>query len=188
MWKIVQRAIREGVEFGACAGIVWLLASLVTSLGQRTPLFRSLRQIAGPWFQDISPSTVFLAGVVVYLFVGAGVGVVYCLLNACFSDRTRTRWDRQTALGLLFGAAVWALKIHVVTRYLYPEFLADREYQFVQLILHTFFFGVPLSLFYATAERRLQPLMRAIQTNAQRPLGHVTLRGVDVHNPHPSMR
>lgn len=189
MWKTVRRALREGVEFGGCAGVVWLLADLVASVVQRRPMFYSLRTLAAPVVQDIAPSAVFLAGISFYLVVGALLGVVYCLLNACLSDRTRTRLDRQAAIGLLFGAAVWAVKIHVVTRYMFPAFLADRKFLFVQLVLHTFFLGVPLAIFYAIAERRLQPLMRAIQTTAAyRPAGYATLRGVDVHEPHPSMR
>src|SRR5262249_5368075 len=104
MWKTVRRAIREGVEFGACAGDGWLLADIVARVVQRRPLFYSLRQIAGPVLQDVAPSAVFLGGIAFYLLVGALLGVVYCLLNACFSDRTRTRFDRQAVLGLLFGA------------------------------------------------------------------------------------
>jgi hypothetical protein len=189
MWKTVRRALREGVEFGGCAGMVWLLADLFASVGQRRPMFYSLRTLAAPYIEDVASSAVFLGGIAFYLTVGAVLGVVYCLLNACLSDRMRTRLDRQAAIGLLFGAAVWAVKVHVVTRYMFPAFLADRTFLFTQLVLHTFFFGVPLAIFYAMAERRLQPLMRAMQTTtAQRPAGYATLRGVNVREPHPSLR
>jgi len=188
MWKTVQRAFREGVEFGTCAGMVWLLADLVASVVQRRTMFYSLRKLAGPIGEEIAPSAAYLGGIAFYLLVGALLGVVYCLLNAGFSDRTRSRLDRQVALGLLFGAAVWAVKIYFVTPYVFPAFLADPSFLFVQLVLHTFFFGVPLAIFYAVAERQLQPLMRALQKNAEpRPIGYVTFRGVGPHNPHPSL-
>lgn len=163
----VRRAAREGIEFGLCAGLVLMLAELVASMVQRQPSFYPLRQmaaaVAGPGLlESMSASAVFLAGVVVHLALSALFGVVYTFMNAAFSDRTQTRWDRQAAMGLLFGAAVWAVKYQLAARYLQPALVSDMQLQFLQLALHTFFYGWPLALFYATAERRLRPLDRAL--------------------------
>jgi hypothetical protein len=89
--------------------------------------------------------------------------VLYGLVNAPFSGRTHMRWDWQTAIGLLFGAAVWAVKWQLLARYVHPAFLEDKQLQLRQLALHVFCFGWPMALFYATAERRLDPLRRAMQ-------------------------
>lgn len=161
----IRRAFREGIEFGACAGFIWLLADVVINVVQRRVVFAPLRQLAAARLPEVSTSAVFLLGILAYVATGAVLGVVYCLMNSCFSDRTRTRWDRQAAFGLLFGAAVWGVKMYVVTRYYYPTLAWDRSYQFAQLILQTFFFGVPLSIFYTSAERDLQPLVRALETS-----------------------
>jgi len=160
----IRRAFREGIEFGTCAGFIWLLADVVINVVQRRQVFAPLRQLVAARMPEMSSSAVFLLGVFSYLALGAVIGVVYCLMNACFSDRTRTRWYRQAAFGLLFGAAIWGVKMYAVTRYYYPTLMWDRGYQFAQLILHTFFLGVPLSIFYTSAERDLQPLVRAIET------------------------
>ena len=162
----IRRAFREGIEFGACAGFIWLLADVVINVVQRRQVFAFLRQLAAARMPEVSTSAVLLLGVFAYLAIGAVLGVVYCLMNACFTDRTRTRWDRQAAFGLLFGAAVCGVKMYIVTRHVYPTLLMDRSYQFAQLLLHTFFFGVPLAIFYTSAERQLQPLVRAIETAA----------------------
>jgi len=174
MWRSFRRAVREGAEFGVCAGIVLILAEIVAAMVQRQPVFYPLRKVAGALaptvLRGMPASTVIPAGIAIHLLLAAVFGVGYCLLNASFSDRTRTHWDRQTAIGLLFGAAVWVVKLQLVAGYAYPALLHDLRVQFAQLILHTFFYGFPLALFYANAERRLLPLLRAMQrSDAPRP-------------------
>jgi hypothetical protein len=168
MYGTLRRAAREGLEFGACAGLVFTLAQMVVGLVQRRPTFYPLRQLAGlvidpAAIEHMSTGGILLAGIVVHLVVSAFFGVLYCLLNEPLSMQTQTRWDRQVVIGLLFGVLVWGLKFLVVARYLDLAFAGDRRFLFTQLILHTFFYGVPLSVFYTNAERSLRPLQHALQ-------------------------
>ena len=95
----------------------------------------------------------------VHLALSALLGLIYGLVNARLSPETETRWARQAGLGLLFGALVWLVNFQVVARLLYPWFLTTP--QSVQLLLHALFFGLPLGLMYAAAERRVQHVQRA---------------------------
>jgi hypothetical protein len=170
MAESIRRAVREGLEFGVCAGLVFVVADIVAAVIQFQPVFYPLRQIAGavagsaePVIREMPTGAVVLSGIVVHLVLSALFGAVYGLVNAGFSDRTQTRWDRQVVIGLLFGTAVWAVKFQLLARYVYPGLFDNRQVQFLQLVLHTFFFGLPLALFYTSAERRLRPLRRALQ-------------------------
>jgi hypothetical protein len=53
---------------------------------------------------------------------------------------------------MLFTVGVWLVTFQFVARGYYPWFLGTS--QFFQLLMHALFFGVPLGLLFAAAERR----------------------------------
>jgi hypothetical protein len=79
---------------------------------------------------------------------------VYGAINGTFSPATETSYIRQAGLGLLFGVILWFVKFQIIARIAYPWFLTRP--QLPQLLMHAVFFGLPLALMYAAAERRVQ--------------------------------
>ena len=56
-------------------------------------------------------------------------------------------------MGLLFGVLLWFVNFQIIARMVYPWVL--QAPQFLQMAMHAAFFGFPLALMYARAERQV---------------------------------
>jgi hypothetical protein len=159
MAEAARRAAKEGIGFGLIAGVIFALAEMVVAAIMGNSALMPFRMFAsillGAAAMETTPiGTAFIIGSLVHLALSAAYGLIYGLINARFSTETQTNWGRQAGLGLLFGAILWLVNFQIIARILYPWFLTTP--QFLQLLLHALFFGLPLSLMYAGAERHVR--------------------------------
>jgi hypothetical protein len=96
-----------------------------------------------------------LVGAVVHLVLSAVFGAAYGLFAARSSVHMQTSSSKQAWLGLVFGTTLWLVNFRIIAVIFYPWFLATG--QVLQMFLHAAFYGLPLSLKYAAAERRARP-------------------------------
>jgi hypothetical protein len=97
-------------------------------------------------------ATAIPIGIGVHLVLSAAFGFIYGLINARASLTSRSSFGRQAGIGLAFGVALWLVNFHIIARILYPWFLDTP--QVLQMMMHALFFGLPLGLMFAAAERR----------------------------------
>lgn len=159
-----RRGIREGIGFGLIAGIIFAAMEVAGAALMGNPPLMPLRMFASvvlgqAALETVSTGTALLVGSVVHLVLSALFGVVYGLVNSRLSAETRTGWARQAGIGLLFGVLIWLVNFQVIARAFYPWFLTTP--QFLQMLMHAVFFGLPLGLMYAAAERRVVHVQRA---------------------------
>lgn len=151
-----RRSWREGITAGIIAGMVFAMMEIVGAAMMGNPPLMPVRMFAsvvlGQEAMQDSLGTALIVGTVAHLALSAVFGVVYGLLAARASEATRTSFGRQAGLGILFGLAVWLVNFQIVARVLYPWFLGTP--QFLQAMMHGLFFGLPLALLWAAAERR----------------------------------
>lgn len=164
MTETESRGAKEGLGFGVIAGIIFAVMEMAGSALMGNPLLMPIRMFAsvvlGQSALDTDPlGTVVVVGTIAHLALSAAFGLIYGFVNARFSPTTETSWARQTGLGLLFGVALWLINFQIIARFLYPWFLEAP--QFLQMAMHAIFFGLPLGLMYAAAERRVQHVPRA---------------------------
>lgn len=160
----VGREAKEGIGFGLIAGIIFAIMESVGAAMMGNPPLMPFRLFAsvvlGQSAMDAtSIGTVFVVGVLAHLGLSAVFGLIYGLINSQLSTETQTNWGREVGLGLLFGACLWLVNFQVVARLFYPWFLTAP--QFLQMMMHAVFFGLPLSLMFAGAERRVHHIRRA---------------------------
>jgi hypothetical protein len=154
-----SRSATEGLGFGIAAGILFAVMEVGASVMMGDPPLMPVRMFASVVLGDTalhapSSGSIVLIGSIVHLALSAAFGLIYGLLNAGLSPATETSWSRQAGLGALFGAVLWFVNFQIVARVLYPWFLEAP--QLLQMGMHAVFFGLPLGLLYAAAERRVQ--------------------------------
>jgi len=159
MDNTTTRGAKEGLGFGIIAGIIFALIEVAGSAIMGNPALMPFRMFASvalgqSAMQAATIPTVLVVGSLAHLALSGLFGLIYGLINARFSPRTETQWGRQTALGLLFGVVVWFVNFQIIARILYPWFLNAPP--FMQMMMHALFFGLPLALMYAAAERHVQ--------------------------------
>lgn len=164
MADATKRGAKEGLSFGLIAGIIFAMMEIAGAAMMGNPPLMPLRMFAsvvlgGSAMQTASLGSVVVVGTIAHLALSAVFGLIYGLVNARFSPKTETSWGRQAGLGLLFGAMIWLVNFQIIARILYPWFLMTP--QFLQMAMHAMFFGLPLALMYAAAERRVQHIGRA---------------------------
>lgn len=164
MTNTTKRSAKEGLSFGLVAGVLFATMQIAGSAMMGQAPLMPLRMFASVLvghgaMQSPSLGSVVVVGILVHLILSAGFGLIYGIVNARLSSKTETSWGRQTALGLLFGAMLWLVNFQIVARILYPWFLTTP--QLLQMAMHAMFFGLPLGLMYAAAERRVQHVHRA---------------------------
>lgn len=152
-----KRGAREGLGFGIVAGVIFALAEIFATAIMGDPALMPLQLFASivmgqEAFAATAGGGVLFIGVIVHLVLSASFGLIYGVINAQFNATTQTNWGRQVWLGLAFGVGLWLVNFQIIARILYPWFLGTS--QFAQVVLHALFFGLPLSLMYASAERR----------------------------------
>lgn len=169
MAEAVRRGAKEGIRYGIIAGVIFGLAEILAAGMMGDPPLMPVRMFASivlgaAALEQVALGGALVVGIVVHLVLAGLFGLVYGAANARFlSAETRTHMGRQAAMGLLFGIAIWLVNFQIIARILYPWFLMTP--QFLQMVLHAVFFGLPLSLMYARAERR-GPTMRRAPTPA----------------------
>jgi uncharacterized membrane protein YagU involved in acid resistance len=159
-----KRGAKEGLGFGVIAGVIFAMMEIAGAVMMGNPPLMPVRAFASVLLgqgamQTASVGTVVVVGTIVHLALSAVFGLIYGIVNARFSSKTETSWGRQAGLGLLFGAMIWLVNFQIIARILYPWFLMMP--QFLQMVMHAMFFGLPLALMYAAAERRVQHIGRA---------------------------
>lgn len=164
MAEATKRGAKEGIGFGLIAGVIFAMMEIAGAAAMGNPPLMPIRMFASIVLGEAALETVpmgsaLLVGVVVHLALSALFGLIYGLLNARTSTATQTQWGRQAGLGLLFGLALWLVNFQIIARVLYPWFLTTP--QFLQALMHALFFGLPLGLMYAAAERRVHRVGRA---------------------------
>jgi hypothetical protein len=156
-WSRTPWSAWNGLGFGLVAGVVFALAEGVASLvggqGVLTPVrFAASVLLGAPALSDAPLGLTVVAGLAVHLGLSAFFGLAYSLIDARLSPELRPKVAHQTAVGMLFTILVWLVTFQLVARGYYPWFLGLS--QFFQLVMHTLFYGVPLGLLFAAAERR----------------------------------
>jgi len=153
------RSIEEGIGFGIVAGIMLMAvnvsASLAVGAGALWPFRMAASVLLGSPALDagqVYDGNALAVGLGVHLALSAFFGFVYALAMTWRSHETRTSWAAQTGIGLVYGLLIWFADFQVIGRAMYPWFL-DFD-QVSQSLMHAGFFGLPLGLLYATAERR----------------------------------
>lgn len=164
MQNATKRGVKEGIGFGILAGLLFAGMEVVGALVMGNPPLMPFRMFASVLLgqealEMIAGSTAFVIGSAVHISLSGLFGLVYGLFASRTSAQTQTGWGRQAGAGLLFGLALWFINFQIIARILYPWFLATP--QFLQAMMHALFFGLPLGLMYAGAERRVHHVQRA---------------------------
>jgi len=159
----IKRGIKEGIGFGLIAGMIFGVMEVVGAAVMGNPPFMPVRMFASivlgkQALMQTPAATALGIGIIVHFVLAAIFGVVYRAINATFSTRTETSYGRQTGLGLLFGAMLWIVNFQIIGRLAYPWFLSTP--QFLQMMMHAVFFGLPIGLMYAAGERHAHPTLR----------------------------
>jgi len=156
-WSKTPWAAWNGLGFGLVAGAVFALAeclaSLVGGYGVMQPVRYAASVLLGARALTEGPLGLMIAaGLAVHLGLSALLGLAYSLIDARLSPELRPRVSHQSAVGMLFALGVWVVTFQLVARGYYPWFLETP--QFFQLLMHALFFGAPLGVLFAAAERR----------------------------------
>ena|SRR5437868_1694333 len=165
----VNRSIKEGIGFGLIAGIVFAIAQVIAAVVVREPAIFVFRRLAsvllGAQALVTTPTpTAVGVGIFANLYLSAMFGLFYGVYNSALTQPTRRSLARQATIGALYGVMLWLVNSQVFARYRYPWLLELP--QLPQMFLHAVFYGVPLGLLYATAERRV--------VSIQQPYSHHT--------------
>lgn len=163
MRESTRRGIKEGIGFGLVAGAIFAVMEIVGAALMGDPPLMPVRMFASTVLgeqalMEAPLGTAVAVGLVAHFALSAIFGLVYGAINAALSPATETSYGRQAGLGLVFGAALWLVNFQIIARILYPWFLETP--QLVQLAMHALFFGLPLALMYAAAERHAHHLGR----------------------------
>ncbi|WP_224373153.1 hypothetical protein [Hyalangium versicolor] len=156
-WSRTPWSAWNGLGFGLVAGVVFAIAECVASMaggqGVLTPVrFAASVLLGARALVDMPLGLVVAAGLAVHLGLSAFLGLAYSLIDARLSPALRPKVAHQLAVGMLFTLVVWVVTFQFVARGYYPWFLGVD--QFFQLVMHALFFGVPLGLLFAAAEKR----------------------------------
>jgi hypothetical protein len=157
MQESTRRGIKEGIGFGLIAGLIFGVIEIIAAVLMGDPPLMPVRMFAstvlGEQALEQTPAaTAIPLGLLAHFVLSAMFGLIYGAINARFSTATETSYGRQVALGLMFGAVLWLVNFQIIARLIYPWFLMTP--QFLQMAMHAMFFGLPVALMYARAERR----------------------------------
>ncbi|RKH62227.1 hypothetical protein [Corallococcus llansteffanensis] len=156
-------SLTNGLLFGVAAGVLLALAEIALAVAAGDSPFYPVRMSAavvlGPpaFTPQVSTGVAVAVGLAVHLTISAGWGLMYSLLDALLPTDGRGRWEFQAAVGMLFGIFVWLVDFQFLARGYFPWFL-DAP-QFLQIVWHAVFMGLPLALLFTAAERRRTPLV-----------------------------
>lgn len=158
MRQVTRRGMKEGIEFGLVAGVIFAVMEMVGAAFMGDPIAMPFRMFASVLLgrdalMTTPLGTAFIVGAIMHLVLSGVFGLIYGLLGSRWAAETRQSWGREIVSGLLFGAALWFVNFQLIARAVYPWFLETP--QFLQALMHSVFFGLPLALLYTAAERRI---------------------------------
>lgn len=140
-------ALVHGVLGGVVAGIVFALSEMVMAMLMGMSALVPLQMIGaialGPGVlppTEATPTTVFVA-LVVHMMLSAIYGAVLALA-ALVIPALRSSIGVLTAVGAVYGLAIWLVNFYVVAPFVFPWFVMASP--LVQFIAHVFFFGAVL--------------------------------------------
>lgn len=156
-WSATPWSAKNGLGFGLLAGVVFAVAECLTSWVAGEGVLRPIRYAASEVLgagalTEPSLARILAVGLILHFAFSAFLGLAYSLIDARLSPELRPSVLHQTAVGMLFGIGVWVLTFQFMGRGYFPWFLELP--QFGQMVLHAVFFGAPLGLLFAAAERR----------------------------------
>ncbi len=156
-WSSTPWSAKNGLGFGLLAGAVFAVAECVAAWVGGESVLEPVRYAASvalgmSALLEASPGLVLAVGLGVHALLSAFFGLAYSLIDARLSPELRPSTAHQAAAGMLFALGVWGVAFQFVARGYYPWFLGTQ--QFFQLLMHALFFGLPLGLLFAAAERR----------------------------------
>ena len=155
----VSRSAKEGLGFGLIAGAVFAVAQVVTTMIAGDSAILAFRRLAsiliGSDALAVTPAAAVGIGIIGHLYLSAAYGLFYGFYNSALTMPTRRSLGRQAVIGPLFGVMLWLVNFQVFARARYPWLLELPQLPLA--FLHAVFFGLPLGLLYATAERRVVP-------------------------------
>jgi hypothetical protein len=158
MEKTTPWSAAHGLLYGIAAGGVFALAELISAaVGDRLATVAPIRMAAsvvlGQRALNEAPlGQVAAVGLAVHVALCAFWGLLYSFIDSRLTLDVRPSAAFQAASGMLFGMGVWLFDIQFIARGYFPWFLDPP--QFLQAVLHAVFFGLPLGLLFAAAERR----------------------------------
>jgi len=157
MERDTSRHVALGVMSGLLAGVILACVEVIATAGVGQSALSPFRMAASivlgrQALEAASVGTVLIVGVVVHLILSALFGILYGLVVSGMSTSNREDSFRQSLAGFMFGAALWLVNFQLIARLAYPWFLDTN--QVLQVIAHAVFFGVPLGLICAAAERQ----------------------------------
>jgi hypothetical protein len=157
-WSRTPWAAWNGLGFGLVAGAVFgleeCLASLLLGQGVLPPVRYAASVLLGSGALTGGPlGLIIAAGAAVHFGLSALFGLAYSLIDARLAPELRPRMWHQSAVGMLFAIGIYVVNFQFVARGYYPWFL-DTTPQFFRVLMHALFFGAPLGLLFAAAERR----------------------------------
>jgi hypothetical protein len=152
------RTTLEGTGAGVAAATVFIVAEMVGAAIFEHDAYAPLRRFAsvllGPSALKDSTSLAITWGVLVSFTLASAFGTAYGWLHARLPHDAHSDPLRQAVFGLFFGAVVWIVNWQILARFIWPWLL--RAPQFTELSMHAVFFGLPLALFYAVADRAFE--------------------------------
>lgn len=156
-WSRTPWSAKNGLGFGLLAGVVFALAQCLTSWVAGEGVLRPVRYAASEVLgaralAEPSLGLILAVGLTLHLAFSAFLGLAYSLLDSRLSPELRPNVPHQLAVGMLFGIGVWVVTFQFMGRGYFPWFL--QVPQFGQVVMHAVFFGAPLGLLFAAAERR----------------------------------
>lgn len=161
MNALERRSLLRGAACGFLAGAVFAQAELVavTTTGE-SPLL-PFRLFASLWLGKVGltivdASKAVVVGAVVHSILSAAFGAIYAFAWLRARPIWGSSWERSAVFGTSFGFLLWAVNFQVVAKALFPWFLQASQPR--QLVLHAFFFGLPLGLAFAAVERPAPPV------------------------------
>lgn len=157
-----SRLIREGIQYGVAAGVLFAVVEAIAAAAMGQPALRPFRLFASVIvFRDAltwSGGLALVVGALVHLVLSALFGAIYGGVLAGLGRGARESAGAGAALGVIFGFALWLVNFQVIARVLYPWFL-DAP-QAMHAVLHAVFYGLPLGVLVGAAERRPIPASR----------------------------
>jgi len=156
-WSTTPWSAKNGLGFGLLAGVVFAVVQCLTSWiagdGALRPVRYAASEVLGARaLSESSLALVLVVGLGLHFAFCAFLGLAYSLIDSRLSLELRTSVAHHAAVGMLFGIGVWVLTFQFMGRGYFPWFLEVP--QFGQMVLHAVFFGAPLGLLFAAAERR----------------------------------
>ncbi len=153
------RVLGEGLGYGVAAGVIFGAAEMVISASMGVSPVVPLRMFAsvvtGQGALTADTVAILAVGVVTHLALSALFGLIFAVLVAGLFRGSIGRLGAQAALGLAYGALLYAVDFQVIARIAYPWFLDVPQLQ--ALIKHALFFGLPLGLMLGITERAVRP-------------------------------